>query len=93
MTEEKPNREYLIVGDKEEQLNVVDKLLQYVQLLSKVDANKKIELYIDGSKTNLEIFKKENDEFYRIDEIELDDNIGDGLIKMKNEDNHYFSLG
>lgn len=93
MTEDKPSREYLIVGGKEEQLNVIDKLLQYVQLLSKIDANKKIELYIDGSKTDLEIFKKENGEFYRIDEIKLDDNIGNGLIKMKNEDNHYFSLG
>lgn len=93
MEEDKAKREYLIVGDKEEQLNIVDKLLQYIQLLSKVDANKKIELYIDGDKTNLEIFKKKDDVFYRIDEIELDDDIGNGLIKMKNEDNHYFSLG
>ena len=86
-------REYVIEG-KEEQLNVLEKMFQYIQMLGLIGASRKIELFVDGDgQVRFKIFKKENGEEIRIDQIEVSDDIGYGFIKTKNEDIHYFSLG
>ena len=94
MTDEKVRNIYVIEARKQEQLNVFDKFLQYVQMLGSIGASRKIELFVDGDgEVQFKICKMVGDELVRIDQCEVSDDIGYGFIKTKNEDKNYFSLG
>lgn len=89
-------RDYRISATKEEHLNMLDKLFEYIQYLGRVGSSRKLEVYVDGDgPVNLRFYKKGSDDtFWKLDSKEVEElPSGYGVIKTENGEKKYFDLG
>ena len=90
-------RTYKIEARKAEQLNMLEKLFEYMEYLGKMGMSREITLFVDGDgQVQLKFYKKRKDDiFLRFDHNKIDSlPCGYGYIKEDtNGDKVYFDLG
>lgn len=97
MDDKKFIRTYKIESRHEEQLNMLEKLFQYIQYLGIMGSSREITIFVDGDgPVQLKFYKKREDNIF----IKLDGDKteklpqGYGVIKTNEDgDEYYFDLG
>ena len=96
MDDKKFIRTYKIEARYEEQLNMMEKLFEYIQYLGIIGASREITLFVDGDgQVQLKFYKKRKEDiFIKLNSDKTEElSQGYGVIKTNNDgDRYYFDL-